>query len=175
MKILFSENTRVFEDSFGVLIGGYLGLFWYGVPGLFFGVGFGYVAYGLFLLLLEPATSLSTAQISNVNAANIHSKTCAATPGYIDGLYDTRKIQSAAHSLARAYRCLGIRRTASDQEVKHKYRTLLSAYHPDKFSSTGSDSASLTRATEKVQEISRAYERIKKSRSGVSCQQKQSI
>ncbi len=175
MRIIFSGNTRLVGDSVGVLVGGYLGLFWYGVPGLFLGVGFGHCVYGLFLLLLEPAATLSTAEISKANAGNIHNEFCAASLGYTDASYDTRKIQSAAHSLARAYRCLGIIRTASDQEVKHKYRTLLSAYHPDKFSSKGTESESVARATEKVQEISRAYERIRKSRTGLTCQQKRPV
>jgi hypothetical protein len=175
VRIIFSGNTHIAGDSIGVLIGGYLGLLWYGVPGLFFGVGFGYCVYGLFLLLLAPAATLSTPETSNVSAGNIHSKFGAASPEYTDVSYDTRKIQFAAHSLARAYQCLGIRRTASDEEVKHKYRALMSAHHPDKFSSTGSVSASIERATEKVQEISRAYERIKKSRSGLTYQQKRPV
>ena len=175
MRIIFSGNTHIVGDSVGVLIGGYLGLLWYGVPGLFFGVGFGYCVYGLFLLLLDSAASLSTEETSSVSARNIHSEFGAASPGYTDVSYDTRKIQFAAHSLARAYQCLGIRRTASDEEVKHKYRALMSAHHPDKFSSIGSVSASITRATEKVQEISRAYERIKQSRSGLSYQQRRPV
>ena len=44
------------------------------------------------------------------------------------------------------FKCLGIRRTASDEEVKHKSRALMKAHHPDKFSATGSASASITPA-----------------------------
>ena len=44
------------------------------------------------------------------------------------------------------FKCLGIRRTASDEEVKHKNRALMSARHPDKFSATGSASASIAPA-----------------------------
>ena len=56
------------------------------------------------------------------------------------------------------FKCLGIRRTASDEEVKHKNRAPISAHHSDKFSATESASAS----------IARACERITQSRSGLS-------
>lgn len=63
-------------------------------------------------------------------------------------------------SLKDAYAVLGISEEASMEEVKRAYRKLMSQYHPDKLMSQGLSEAEMQKATEKVQKIREAYERI---------------
>jgi DnaJ like chaperone protein len=61
-----------------------------------------------------------------------------------------------------AYEVLGIPATATDEEVKRAYRELAKKHHPDKVSHLGEDVRKS--ATEKFQNLSAAYEEIKKMR-----------
>jgi DnaJ like chaperone protein len=63
-----------------------------------------------------------------------------------------------------AYAILGLAETASDAEVKKRYRRLMSQYHPDKLVSKNLSSEEMAQATEKTQEIKSAYEKIKRTR-----------
>ncbi|MGQ0659149.1 MAG: co-chaperone DjlA [Chromatiales bacterium] len=65
-----------------------------------------------------------------------------------------------ALSLEDSYAILGVRSTAADREVRHAYRRLLSQHHPDKLAAKGLPEEMMRIATEKTQEIRRAYERI---------------
>jgi DnaJ like chaperone protein len=69
------------------------------------------------------------------------------------------------HSLANAYRILGVSRDADDAEVKKAYRRLMNQHHPDKLISKGLPEEMIKLATEKTREIKAAYELIKASRS----------
>ena len=70
-----------------------------------------------------------------------------------------------APSLDAAYAALGVSPEASDGEIKKAYRKLMSQHHPDKLSARGVPEDMLRLATEKSQEISAAYDLIRKARS----------
>jgi len=71
---------------------------------------------------------------------------------------------STARDLHEAYAVLGITQSASDDEVKKAYRRLMNQHHPDKLVAKGLPEEMIKLATEKTQEIRRAYEEIKRSR-----------
>ena len=66
-------------------------------------------------------------------------------------------------TLAEAYRLLGSSREDTDNEVKKKYHKMVMLYHPDKHVG-----GNIEYATQKMQEINAAYERIIHSRSDSS-------
>ena len=63
-----------------------------------------------------------------------------------------------------AYKVLGVNENESDAEVKKAYRRLMSQHHPDKLISKGLPEEMIQVATDKSQEIQKAYELIKKAR-----------
>lgn len=63
-----------------------------------------------------------------------------------------------------AYAILGVGKSASDDEIKKAYRRLMSQHHPDKLVSKGLPEEMIKVATEKTQEIRKAYELVKDSR-----------
>ncbi len=62
------------------------------------------------------------------------------------------------------YEVLGCSPSATDDEVKKRYRELLSRYHPDKFIGQGYDEEFVNLASRRFQEIREAYETIRSSR-----------
>jgi DnaJ like chaperone protein len=69
------------------------------------------------------------------------------------------------HSLANAYRILGVGKDADDAEVKKAYRRLMNQHHPDKLIAKGLPEEMIKIATEKTREIKAAYDLVKESRS----------
>lgn len=67
-------------------------------------------------------------------------------------------------ALAQAYAALGVEASASDREVKHAYRKLMSQYHPDKLIAEGVPEDMVRIATERTQEIQNAWEMVRKAR-----------
>ena len=67
-------------------------------------------------------------------------------------------------ALAQAYAALGMEVSASDREVKHAYRKLMSQYHPDKLIAEGVPEDMVRIATERTQEIQNAWELVRKAR-----------
>lgn len=65
---------------------------------------------------------------------------------------------------ADLYSVLGARSSDSMEEVRRKYRKLVSQYHPDKVISKGLPEEFISFANRKFQEIQQAYESIKKTR-----------
>lgn len=63
----------------------------------------------------------------------------------------------------QAYKILGIEKGSSEAEVKKAYRRLMSQHHPDKLVAKGLPDEMIALATEKTQEIRKAYDLIKKT------------
>lgn len=72
--------------------------------------------------------------------------------------------QDTGMTLDDAYAMLDVSRSATDAEVKKAYRRLMSQHHPDKLVSKGLPEEMIKLATEKTQEIRKAYEKIQASR-----------
>ena len=72
--------------------------------------------------------------------------------------------QSDAGSLAAAYSVLGCSASDSDDVIKAKYKKLIKEFHPDVIASKGLPEEFMKFATEKFDQIQKAYETIKKVR-----------
>ncbi|ROS04939.1 DnaJ like chaperone protein [Sinobacterium caligoides] len=70
--------------------------------------------------------------------------------------------------LALAYTALGVASTDDDKSIKKAYRKLMSENHPDKLRGQGVPDDMLRMATERSQEITTAYELIKKHRAATA-------
>ncbi|MGB2115667.1 MAG: co-chaperone DjlA [Porticoccaceae bacterium] len=71
---------------------------------------------------------------------------------------------SSASQLDAAYKALGVTAKNTDAEIKKEYRKLVSENHPDKLIGQGMPDDMIKLATERTQEIRKAYELIQKSR-----------
>lgn len=85
----------------------------------------------------------------------------------IDHLFNIAKGASPSANdtltLTQAYKILGISKGSSEAEVKKAYRRLMSQHHPDKLVAKGLPDEMIKLATEKTQEIRKAYDLVKKS------------
>ena len=63
-----------------------------------------------------------------------------------------------------AYHILGLGPDASNEEIKHRYRTLVKEYHPDRIAAKGLPEEFTRFAQDKFREIQTAYESIQKDR-----------
>ena len=66
--------------------------------------------------------------------------------------------------LRAAYVALGVDEGATDAEVKKAYRKLMSENHPDKLMGQGVPDDMIKIATERAQEVQRAYDMVRKAR-----------
>jgi DnaJ like chaperone protein len=71
---------------------------------------------------------------------------------------------SSASQLEAAYKALGVTAENTDSEIKKVYRKLVSENHPDKLIGQGMPEDMIKLATERTQEIRKAYELIQASR-----------
>ncbi len=62
------------------------------------------------------------------------------------------------------FEVLGCSPSASDEEIKKRYRELLTKYHPDKFIGQNLDVEFVELASRKFQEIQEAYEAVRSRR-----------
>jgi DnaJ like chaperone protein len=89
------------------------------------------------------------------------------THSQIDHLFNMENASGASTSggltLTQAYKILGVSKGSSEAEIKKAYRRLMSQHHPDKLVSKGLPDEMIQLATEKTQEIRKAYDLIKKS------------
>jgi len=85
----------------------------------------------------------------------------------IDHLFNIANNAAASVSdtltTTQAYKILGIEKGSSEAEIKKAYRRLMSQHHPDKLVSKGLPDEMIQLATEKTQEIRKAYDLIKKN------------
>lgn len=72
--------------------------------------------------------------------------------------------QSKTQSLDDAYAILGMKPSDSDADIKKAYRRLMSQHHPDKLVAKGLPEEMIKVATEKTQDIHKAYDLIKLNR-----------
>ena len=66
--------------------------------------------------------------------------------------------------LNNAYKILGVNKSATEVELKKAYRRLMSQHHPDKLISKGLPEEMIEMATDKTQEIQKAYDLVKENR-----------
>ncbi len=71
---------------------------------------------------------------------------------------------SSSTALEDAYKIIGVTESATDAEVKKAYRRLMSQNHPDKLISKGLPEEMIEIATNKTQEIQKAYDLISENR-----------
>ena len=71
---------------------------------------------------------------------------------------------TSAQTLEAAYRVLGVKAEASNEEVKTAYRRLMNQHHPDKLVARGLPKSMIGVAEQKTHEVRTAYERIKTQR-----------
>ena len=67
-------------------------------------------------------------------------------------------------TVADFYDVLGVLRTATDAEIKAKWKKLINIYHPDRIQAKGATAEEVEKATLKMAEINNAYQNIMKSR-----------
>ena len=63
-----------------------------------------------------------------------------------------------------AYLVLGLRKGASDDEIRNTWRQLMRDNHPDSLASRGASSAAIAKSAERVARINAAWDRIKRER-----------
>jgi DnaJ like chaperone protein len=89
------------------------------------------------------------------------------SPGQIDHLFNIANGAAASVNdtltLTQAYKILGISKGSSEAQVKKAYRRLMSQHHPDKLVAKGLPDEMIKLATEKTQEIRKAYDLVKSS------------
>ncbi len=68
--------------------------------------------------------------------------------------------RKASLSLEQAYNVLNIDANADKTQVKRAYRKLISSHHPDRMIAKGASKQEIKAATEKTQQISKAYQLI---------------
>lgn len=91
-----------------------------------------------------------------------HTKRSRQGPGYRRSQRGSAPpSQSTASSMRNSYSVLGVSEDANKAAVKTAYRKLMSQHHPDKLVSKGLPEEMLRIATDKTQQIQKAYEQIK--------------
>ena len=71
---------------------------------------------------------------------------------------------SSAAEIRNAYRILAVEPETTDAELKKAYRRLMNQHHPDKLISKGLPEEMIEIATEKTQEIRKAYDLVRQQR-----------
>ncbi len=85
---------------------------------------------------------------------------------FIEGAsaYERTSRNRRTPTVADAYKTLGVTPADDDAEIKKAYRRLMNQHHPDKLVARGLPEEMIKVATEKTQEIRKAYEQIRDAR-----------
>ena len=118
---------------------------------------------------IQIATVLADGKVDNNEKQVLY--TIANILGFsrsqIDHLFNMANAQQAssdnALTLSQAYSILGVSKGSNEAAIKKAYRRLMSQHHPDKLVAKGLPDEMIQLATEKTQEIRKAYDLIKKS------------
>jgi hypothetical protein len=71
---------------------------------------------------------------------------------------------SLSDPLADAYAIFGLKSSASDEALKHAYRTLAKKYHPDALRAKGMSDDVVKKATDSMAKVNAAWQLIEKAR-----------
>ena len=118
---------------------------------------------------IQISTALADGKVDDSEKRIIYTigKILGFARSQIDHLFNMANAQEASASdsltLTQAYKILGVKKGSSNAEVKKAYRRLMSQHHPDKLVSKGLPDEMIQLATEKTQEIRKAYDLIKKN------------
>ncbi len=118
---------------------------------------------------IQISTALADGNIDSKEKNLIYDigKTLGFSSQQIDHLFGMANAQPASNndtlSLSQAYVIIGVDQGSSEAVVKKAYRRLMSQHHPDKLVSKGLPDEMIQLATEKTQEIRKAYDLIKKN------------
>ena len=99
-----------------------------------------------------------------VFAAMMNARSGAGAGGAWYGAGGSRTTMRPGGDLEQAYAKLGLKRSATDAEVKKAYRRLVSQYHPDKLVSRGLPEEMMEIDNTRTREINTAYDVIKQAR-----------
>jgi len=116
---------------------------------------------------IQIATALADGKVDASEKRIIYTigETLGFARSQIDHLFNMANAQQASSSdsltLTQAYKILGVSKNSSITEVKKAYRRLMSQHHPDKLVAKGLPDEMIQLATEKTQEIRKAYDLIK--------------
>ncbi|GMR01425.1 MAG: co-chaperone DjlA [Gammaproteobacteria bacterium] len=118
---------------------------------------------------IQIATALADGKVDDSEKRVLYTigKILGFSRDQIDHLFNIANAQAASTSdsltLAQAYKILGVNRSSSEAEIKKAYRRLMNQHHPDKLVAKGLPDEMIQLATEKTQEIRKAYDLIKKN------------
>ena len=117
---------------------------------------------------IQIATALADGKVDPSEKRVLHTigEVLGFSRSQIEHLFNIANGAAASSSdtltITQAYKILGVSKDSSEAEVKKAYRRLMSQHHPDKLVSKGLPDEMIQLATEKTQEIRKAYDLIKK-------------
>jgi len=118
---------------------------------------------------IQIATALSDGKVDPAEKSILYTigEILGFSRSQIDHLFNLASGTTASNNdtltLGQAYKILGVNKDNSEAEIKKAYRRLMSQHHPDKLVSKGLPDEMIALATEKTQEIRKAYDLIKKN------------
>ncbi len=83
---------------------------------------------------------------------------------FSDGKFQKFASRYLPRAASRDYAILKLDETATDEEIRRQYRTLVNEYHPDKIQAKGLPEEFVKFANDKFIEVQKAYEQIRRER-----------